>query len=141
MLPEVRSISTRSERFTFAQHEEWYARQLAESLFLIAEAPMRVGYVRWRGVEGSNECEVSIAISPTARRHGHGRSALLTSESLCRQRFGADVKLVALVLAGNVPSQRLFTDARYLAVRSEWRMGKQHTRFEKSARSSPPLRI
>lgn len=132
MNPEVREVSTRTESFTWAEHQEWWERRIVDSLILLVWVHRRaVGYVRW-GKANPEDAEVAIAITPGEWGKGYAKEALLLSEPPLRWWwYPRPPKMVALVVKGNERSERLFVSAGYKPVGEVERMGKWHTRFEK----------
>lgn len=131
MLDDVRAMSTRSERFTFQEHERWYREKLVSifnSIWVVEGDETPLGYVRY-GRDGL-VAEVAIAIMPDARRNGLAKDLLLTTEPWALRNLEVS-RLLALVLVENEPSQRLFSSAGYAFDGFEERMGKQHQRWVK----------
>ncbi|WP_422115101.1 GNAT family N-acetyltransferase [Brachybacterium sp. UNK5269] len=112
--PETRRVSRSSDPVSWDGHIGWYQRVLEDprrELYVVERGTTPVGTVRFDALELA-EWEVSITLAPEARGHGLARPVLAAGEAA----FGArhpEVTVVAAVLPGNVPSQRLFARAGY----------------------------
>lgn len=112
--PQTREVSRSSSPVTWTGHSGWYRRVLEDplrELYVVERGGEPVGTVRFDALEAP-EWEVSITLAPESRGHGLARPVLLAGEVA----FGArhpEVTVVAAILSGNVPSQRLFARAGY----------------------------
>lgn len=112
--PETREVSRTSDPVTWSGHTGWYERALANparELFVVERGSCPVGTVRFDEV-GTAEWEVSITLAPEARGHGLSRPVLSAGEAAFGERR-PEVTVVASILPGNIPSQRLFARAGY----------------------------
>lgn len=137
MDPSVRENSTRSDSFTFEAHDAWYKAKLASPanrIWVMEVEGIRVGQVRYGKVIGDygamDQAEIAIAVSPIHREKGYALELLNTTEPWAREWLGVS-RLVALVLVGNYPSQKLFEKAGYTCVGWEERLRKMHRRYIK----------
>jgi RimJ/RimL family protein N-acetyltransferase len=136
MDPSVRETSTRSDVFTFEEHERWYHQKLGSPLnriWIMEVEDNPVAQVRYGKVEEPTayEAEIAISVSPLSRGKGYASTLLRETEPLAAQ-FLDVTRLVALVVVGNEFSCRLFMKSGYTPMGYEIRMGKDHHRLEKS---------
>jgi len=113
--PATREVSRTSDPVTWSGHTGWYERALADparELYVAQRGSRPVGTVRFDEVTAA-EWEVSITLAPEARGHGLARPVLAAGEAAFARRHPG-VTLIAAVLPGNAPSQRLFARAGYL---------------------------
>lgn len=142
--PRIRAMSTRSDEFTFEDHERWYAEKRSNGLtaMWIMEAPhgvpvgqVRYGKVLLPGYPGTGidwvtrTAEIAISIVPLHWRKGHALRLLQGTMLLACEWLKVDT-LVALVLRENGPSRNLFRRAGFRYVGVECRMGLAHARYE-----------
>jgi UDP-2,4-diacetamido-2,4,6-trideoxy-beta-L-altropyranose hydrolase len=149
MEPSVRVNSVRSDEFTFQEHEDWFAKKLADDdarIWIALEDDIRFGQVRYQRVVygkqlwsggpvatpaiGARLAEVSIALSDGWRGRGWGRTLLGATTDWARRELRVKT-LVALVLANNAASVATFRSAGYRWTADEERLGKQLWRYEK----------
>lgn len=112
--PETREVSRSSSGITWSDHTAWYRRVLEDpsrELYVVERDEVPVGTVRFDALE-ADEWEVSITLAPEARGHGLARPVLTAGDAAFTQRHPGTT-LVAAVLPGNLPSQRLFARAGY----------------------------
>lgn len=142
MNPSVREMSTRSDEFSFDEHNLWYRQKLANPenrMWILEVDEVPVAQVRygatlqvWREPKRVlNLAEIAISVSPLHRGKGYASTLLRETEPWAARDLEVRT-LVALVVVGNVPSLILFRSAGYTEVGTEVRMGKRHVRFEKS---------
>lgn len=160
MDPRIRAMSTRSEEFTFEEHERWYAEKRANRLsaiWIMEVGDIPVGQVRYgiimprfcrdtdeegvycecvdatcRCAQVTGSAEVAISIVPHEWRKGYALTLLRETMPFVRDWLKVDT-LVALVLRYNRPSRRLFRRAGFRFVGAECRMGSAHARYEVEA--------
>ncbi len=129
--PSVRRMSTDPRRFSFEEHQGWYASRIADPdvLFLIGHAPEGpAGYVRY--ARRGNAAEVAIAVARELRDRGYARELLRLGDEQAFSELAVS-SLVALVLPENEASGRLFRRAGYARTGSEVRSGTKHDRYER----------
>lgn len=115
--PETREVSRSTERVSWEGHSQWYQRILEDPwrlLYVVERGGTPVGTVRFDALNAPDaaEWEVSITLAPEARGHGLARAVLAAGEDAFDQGH-PEATVVAAVLPGNVPSQRLFARAGY----------------------------
>lgn len=115
--PETREVSRSTERVSWEGHSQWYQRILEDPrrlLYVVERGGAPVGTVRFDALDAPDaaEWEVSITLAPEARGHGLARAVLAAGEDAFDQDH-PEATVVAAVLPGNVPSQRLFARAGY----------------------------
>ncbi|MBB5830909.1 bifunctional UDP-2,4-diacetamido-2,4,6-trideoxy-beta-L-altropyranose hydrolase/GNAT family N-acetyltransferase [Brachybacterium aquaticum] len=113
--PQTREVSRSTERVSWDSHTGWYRRVLEDprrELYVVERDGTPVGTVRFDALEDT-EWEVSITLAPESRGHGLSRPVLAAGEAAFDQRHPGAL-VVASVLPGNVPSQRLFARAGYV---------------------------
>lgn len=112
--PTTRAVSRSSEPVAWQDHDAWFQRTLRNDqreLYVVERGEAPVGTVRF-DAHAESEWEVSITLAPEARGHGLARPVLAAGE----RTFDAGhpgTTVIASVLPGNVPSQRLFARAGY----------------------------
>lgn len=153
MDPRIRSMSTRSEEFTWEEHSEWWERRFTDRsttrIWVMEVGDIPVGQVRygrvpepWEPPVGwsvgqragllsalGSQAEISISVVPSQQKRGYATTLLQETMPLARELLGVDT-LVALVLRHNYASRRLFWRAGFRFVGAECRMGKTHARYE-----------
>lgn len=149
MEPSVREMSVRSESFTYAEHEQWWARRAHEAdtrIYVGLDEPTevrydsgevvetlhrtRVGHLRFGRVSGTTDAEIAISVEPYYRGRGHATDLLRQGEPLAREALGVD-RFVALVLVENTASRKLFENSGYQFIGWETRMKKQCRKYVK----------
>lgn len=110
----VRQNSFTSEPIGWTDHQCWLADRLASKdtvIYVLEDGVGPVAQVRYerRGAEA----EVGISVAAAARGRGYGSAAL--TETLPGACAALDVdRVIALVKADNVPSQRAFETAGFV---------------------------
>jgi len=132
MDPSVREMSTRSEEFTFEEHERWYAGKLSDDgnrIWIMEVDEVPVAQVRYGFAVGC--AEIAISVSPAHQGKGYAGDLLDTTMPWAAQWLNVS-RFVALVLTTNLRSKYLFEHAGFTYVGDEERMGKQHWRYERA---------
>ena len=109
----VRENSFTSEPIGWTDHQRWLADRLASRdtvIYVIEDAFGPVAQVRYE--RRGPEAEVGISVAAAARGRGYGRAALTETLPGACATLGVD-RVIALVKADNVPSQRAFETAGF----------------------------
>ena len=134
MEPSVREMSVRSDAFSYAEHEAWWARRAHEPetrIYIgLDEHHTPVGQVRFGRVTDTEDAEIAISVVPDYRGRGYATGMLRQGEPLAREALGVD-RFVALVLPQNTASRKLFENSGYQFIGWETRMSKQCRRYVK----------
>lgn len=141
--PRIRSMSTRSDEFTYEEHERWWAEKRSNGLnaiWVMEVGGLPVGQVRYGRVNDDRlwefltsrrrEAEIATSVVPSYQGRGLGLALLTETMPLACEWLKVDT-LVALVLKNNRASRRLFRRAGFRFVGVECRMDKTHARYEK----------
>lgn len=119
--PTVRSVSRNPGLINLEHHRKWFAQVTSDPqrLLLIGErAGLPIGVVRFdcRG----EHAEVSLYLAPDAQKRGHGAGLLSSAENWISTHRPEIRNIHATVLAGNLPSERLFYRCGYRAGSTEF---------------------
>lgn len=118
--PAVRAASRSIEEVSSAEHEEWFARRLADPdarIFIVEHRGDPVGQVRVDRRDGARG-EIHVALAPSARGRGLAAPALAGAARRGAQELGLEV-IEANVRAGNEPSMRAFVRAGFAVSRQD----------------------
>lgn len=131
MEPSVREASTRTEYFDLDAHRIWWAGRFGDpyTRIWVAEDSEIAGAVRYGKVLFKPEAEISIAVRPECRGQRVASDLLAKTMPLAEAALRVD-RLVALVKVGNEVSIGLFLGVGFKLKGEEYRMGKQHWRYE-----------
>jgi UDP-2,4-diacetamido-2,4,6-trideoxy-beta-L-altropyranose hydrolase len=106
--PDVRARSVSIKMVTFAEHERWFARRLADvgsPMWIVEADRIDVGIVRIDRVQPKGASvigRISIALAARARGRGIGRRAIAAACSVWAR------PVVAQIVADNLPSLTAF---------------------------------
>lgn len=110
----VRQNSFSSEPIPWEDHQRWLADRLASErtvIYILEDADGPVAQVRYER-RAEAEAEVGISVAASARGRGYAHVALTETLASACSALGVD-RVVALVKADNVPSQRAFERAGF----------------------------
>jgi UDP-2,4-diacetamido-2,4,6-trideoxy-beta-L-altropyranose hydrolase len=113
--PMVRAMSFSSEAITLIQHEDWFARKLADTncfLFIIQENFQPIGQIRF---EGEYDFEVSFSLSEQMRGKKYATpSIILGIQTLCDRTNVQSIN--AYIRPDNYASVRAFGRSGFILV-------------------------
>ncbi len=119
---QTRRFSRNQEEISFADHQSWFTRSLANPrlLLMMAEAGgSPAGVLRYNLQE--TVALVSINLAPQWRGYGLGAAILRLGSDWLRSRLPDIQEIRAEILAGNEASARAFADAGYQPYFSTYR--------------------
>lgn len=120
--PQTRHFSHNQEEITFADHEGWFTRSLAnpQRLLLMAEVGGRpAGVLRYELQDTA--ALVSINLAPQSRGYGLAAAILRYGSDWLRSHCPGIGEIRAEILSGNQASTRAFADAGYQPYFSTYR--------------------
>ena len=113
--PTTREVSRTHEQVEWDGHQNWYRRVLnddSRELYVVERGDTPVGTVRF-DAHDADEWEVSITIAPESRGHRLGSTVLAAGQAAFDARHPS-ATVIAAILPGNAPSQKLFAGAGYV---------------------------
>ncbi len=119
--PITRSVSRKTDKVEWKDHEEWFRKCLdSNKIFLYIginknyQKDISVGIIRFELMDLSQKnYEVSINIAPNVRKHGFGHYLLKDGTKKFIEDINKSTRIYALVKVDNIPSKKLFTSAGY----------------------------
>jgi RimJ/RimL family protein N-acetyltransferase len=113
--PLVRQNSFNSDPITWAEHEVWYPKQFGSSdmrIYILEKDGKPLAQVRYERRDNLLAEIGDISVDEGERGKGYGKSILVHTADLACKELKAH-KLLAVVKAGNLASERAFQSAGF----------------------------
>lgn len=120
--PRTRSVSRDPASLEPESHARWVEESLGNSdrwLLVGYVGELNVGVLRF-DVLGQHVMEVSLYLDPDLHGLGLGKALLLAGEAHVALLRKGNVRIVATVLGGNLPSRKLFESCGYCLEDGRW---------------------